>query len=161
MTLASEHLDGSLPPPAPATHPQEAVHSAHVARVTENRLARVAWGTGGTFSLGMGVVGIVVPGWPTTIFLIIAAACYARSSQRMYDRILRIRGFGDHVRRYRETGAMPARAKMFALGIMWPFVLFSVFFAIPSGATWALALTLGLAVIGTIYILRLPLPRDT
>lgn len=150
MSLASEHMDGSLPA---STTASEAVHTA---RVVENRIARAAWGAGGTLSLGMGVVGIVVPGWPTTIFLIIAAACYARSSQRMYDRILRMRGFGEHVRRFRETGAMPARAKMFALGIMWPFVLFSVLVAIPSSATWAIVLTLGLAVAGTLYILRLP-----
>jgi uncharacterized protein len=86
-----------------------------------------------------------------------------RSSQRMYDRILNNRAFGPHVRRFRETGAMPFRAKVFALGMMWPFVAFAVLFAIPDHLLWAKAITLLLAVIGTAYILSLPTdraPRD-
>ncbi len=134
-------------------------HAAHVARVAENPVVRAAWGGLGTFSLAMGIVGVFLPGWPTTIFLIIAAACYARSSQRMYDRIISNRAFGPHVRRFRETGTMPLRAKVLALGIMWPFVLFAVFVAIPTTLVWAHALTLILAVAGTIYILRLPTSR--
>lgn len=130
--------------------------SPHIARVAENPIVRAAWGGLGTFSLTMGIVGVFLPGWPTTIFLIVAAACYARSSQWMYDRIISNRAFGPHVRRFRETGAMPLRAKVLALGIMWPFVLFAVFVAIPTTLIWAHALTLILAVAGTIYILRLP-----
>lgn len=132
----------------------------HALRPASSPVVRAAWGAGGTAALGLGVVGVVVPGWPTTIFLIIAAACYARSSQRMYDKILGIRGFGEHVRRFRETGAMPMRAKFLALGTMWPFVLLSVLVVIPSTATWAIVLTLGLALAGTAYILHLPVAED-
>lgn len=156
MSLASDHIDGPLP-----LDSREAGGGVHTVRVTDNRVVRAAWGAGGTVALGFGVVGVVVPGWPTTIFLIIAAACYARSSQRMYDRILRMRVFGEHVRRFRETGAMPARAKVIALGTMWPFVAFAVLIAIPASATWAIALTLFLAVAGTAYILRLPVAAPT
>lgn len=130
-------------------------------RIAERRLVRVAWGGLGTLSLGMGIIGVALPGWPTTIFLIIAAACYARSSQRMYDRILNNRVFGPRVRRFRETGSMPLRAKAFALGMMWPFVTFAVLFAIPDSLLWAKALTLLLALAGTAYILHLPTDRLT
>jgi hypothetical protein len=134
--------------------------SVHRARVASNPLVRWAWGAGGTLSLGMGLVGVVVPGWPTTIFLIIAAVCYARSSQRMYDRIISNRAFGGHVRRFREDGVMPRRAKALALGIMWPFVLFAVLIAIPSPVLWARIATLALALVGTAYILWLPSARE-
>jgi len=119
------------------------------------------WGALGTFSLSFGIVGVVVPGWPTTIFLIIAAAAYARSSQRMYDRILANPVFGPHVRRFRETGGMPMRAKVIALAIMWPFVTFSLVFAIPGSMHWAQGVVLALAVIGTVYILSRPTDRGT
>ena len=111
--------------------------------------------------MGFGVIGVVVPGWPTTIFLILAAAAYARSSQRMYDRILANPVFGPHVRRFRETGGMPMRAKVLSLAIMWPFVLFSVFVAIPGSLLWAQALVLALALIGTAYILSRPTDRGS
>lgn len=132
------------------------VHSVHV---SPHRLARWAWGSAGTFSLVLGLIGIVLPGWPTTIFLIIAAACYARSSQRMYDRILANPIFGPHVRRFRETGGMPVRAKIVSLGIMWPFVLFAVFVALPPASVWLRAGVLTLAIAGTAYILSRPTDR--
>jgi len=135
------------------------VATAHIVRPAPNRAVRLMWGALGTFSLGLGVIGVVVPGWPTTIFLILAAAAYARSSQRMYDRILANPVFGPHVRRFRETGGMPMRAKVLSLAIMWPFVLFSVFVAIP--LLWVQALVLALALVGTAYILSRPTDRGT
>lgn len=152
VILASESHTSRTPGGNPTASP-------HVANVAENRLVRLAWGCLGTFSLGLGIVGVLLPGWPTTIFLILAAACYARSSQRMYDRIVNNRMFGGHVRRFRETGGMPRQAKVLSLGVMWPFVLFAVMVAIPGSRLWAQALTLILAVAGTVYILHLPTDR--
>ncbi len=145
--------DTSRPAPPMAT--------AHVVTPARNRAFRLMWGTLGTFSLGLGLVGVVVPGWPTTIFLILAAAAYARSSQRMHHRILANPVFGPHVRRFRETGGMPMRAKVLALAIMWPFVLFSVLVALPGSLLWLQALVLGFALIGTAYILSRPTDRGT
>lgn len=139
----------------------EPTASPHVANIAANRMVRLAWGCLGTFSLGLGIVGVLLPGWPTTIFLILAAACYARSSQRMYDHIANNRMFGGHVRRFRETGGMPRRAKVLSLGVMWPFVLFAMVVAIPGTLLWAQVFTLVLAVAGTICILHLPTDRGT
>ena len=133
--------------------------AVHHAQPAENRVVRLMWGALGTTSLAFGLIGVVVPGWPTTIFLIIAAAAYARSSQRMYDRILANPVFGPHVRRFRETGGMPMRAKVIALALMWPFVAFSLVFAIPTSMHWAQALVLTLALVGTAYILSRPTDR--
>lgn len=131
----------------------------HTARPAERRIVRALWGSAGTLSLSMGLIGVVVPGWPTTIFLIVAAACYARSSQRMYDRILANPVFGPYVRRFRETGGMPMKAKVIAVTMMWFFVLFAVLIAIPGESFWPHALVLSLAIICTVYILSRPTDR--
>ena len=149
--------------PAPHRHAGErhadASGSLHVVNTSSHWVVRALWGGLGTFSLTLGLIGVIVPGWPTTVFLIIAAACYARSSQRMYNRILANPVFGPHVRRFRETGGMPLRAKVLALSIMWPFILFAVLFAIPSSAAWAHASVLTLGLTGTMYILTRPADR--
>ncbi len=139
-----------------ASTPRRDSGGASGVRLSDTRLARFMWGTLGSVSLAFGLIGVVVPGWPTTIFLIIAAACYARSSQRMYDRILANPVFGPHVQRFRETGGMPLRAKVLALAVMWPFVLLSLGIAIPWSMHWAQALVLTLALVGTGYILSRP-----
>ena len=132
------------------------VHPAHVVHAAESRLSRAVWIAFGSVLVALGLIGVVVPGWPTTIFIILAAACYARSSQRLYDRVISNRLIGRHARAFRETGAMPVRAKAIALGVMWPFVGLSVLVAIPDSVVIAKIATLALALVGTAYILHLP-----
>ena len=80
------------------------------------------WAGLGFVFVGIGGVGIVLPGLPTTPFLILAAACFARSSQRLYDKLLAHRMFGPLIRDYREGRGIPRRAKFLSLGMMWIFV---------------------------------------
>lgn len=154
VTVPSLPADG-LPPRADAEGGPR-VDSPHQARPHANRLARALWLSAGSLMLVFAIVGVIVPGWPTTIFVILALACYARSSQRFYDRVANNRLIGRHARAFRETGVMPRRTKQIALGTMWPFVAFAVFFGIPDGLWWARLLTVALAAIGSTYILRLP-----
>ena len=72
----------------------------------------------GLFLTGLGLVGAVVPLLPTTIFLILAAACFARSSPRLEAKILNHPKFGPFVRDWRDRGAIPLRGKLFAMGGM-------------------------------------------
>ena len=145
-----------MAPASPESATPAAMHPAHIVRASESRLTRAAWIGAGSLLVGLGAIGVVVPGWPTTIFIILAAACYARSSQRLYDRVLANRLLGRHARAFRETGAMPVRAKAIALGVMWPFVALSVLVAIPDSLVVAKVATLVLALLGTAYILHLP-----
>lgn len=69
----------------------------------------------GMLSLGTGLVGLVLPVLPTTIFVIIAAACFARSSERLERRLLEDPRFGPTIRAWRETGAIPRRGKILAM----------------------------------------------
>lgn len=103
----------------------------------------------------MGTIGVVVPGWPTTVFFISAAACFSRSSPRFEQWVLRLPGVGPLVADFRAGGGMSIRVKTLALGMMWLAILLSLALAIPSNAVRAGVAALG--AIGTWYILwRVP-----
>lgn len=71
-------------------------------------------GTGFLF-VGLAALGVVLPVLPTTPFLLIAAACFARSSPRFYDWLLSNRIFGPLIRDWREHRSIPLRAKILAV----------------------------------------------
>ncbi|MFG1430922.1 YbaN family protein [Xanthobacter sp. V2C-8] len=75
---------------------------------------RVLFGAGVVF-LAIGCIGMVVPMMPGTVFLILAAWCFTRSSPRIEAWLLNHRYLGPSVRRWQETGAIPLVAKGFAL----------------------------------------------
>lgn len=76
--------------------------------------ARWVWFAGGWVAVGFGGVGVVVPGLPTTIFFIVAASCFARSSPRFEQWVLNLPGVGPMVRDYRSGLGMPRQAKVAA-----------------------------------------------
>ena len=75
--------------------------------------------TAGTISTGIGVVGIFVPILPTTPFLLLAAACYIRSSERLYRWLLRNRIFGTYLTNYIQGKGMVWKAKLITLLLLW------------------------------------------
>jgi uncharacterized membrane protein YbaN (DUF454 family) len=106
----------------------------------------------GSVSVVIGVIGIFVPGLPTTAFLLIAAACYVRSSERLYHWLLDHRVLGKFIRDYQLHRAMPLRSKVVALVSMWTMMGLSVVFFIQSNAIRCVVVACGL--IGTAVILR-------
>jgi uncharacterized membrane protein YbaN (DUF454 family) len=96
-------------------------------RVAERPFRRGALIVCGTLSLGLGILGIFVPLLPTTCFLLIAAWCYARSSSRLYDRLMRARWIGPYLRRYRDERAIPANVKTASLVVMWITIGYSAY----------------------------------
>lgn len=123
---------------------------------SSNLFTRWLWLILGLLLTAIGLIGIVVPGLPTTIFMILAAACYFRSSQGLYNWVINHKYFGSHVKNYREGKGMPLRAKFFSLSMMWVFVFYAIFFAL---ATKLLALKIIVflaALIGTKTIFNLP-----
>jgi len=73
----------------------------------------------GTISTAIGILGIFVPILPTTPFLLLAAACYIRSSERFYRWLINNRLFGTYVRNYIEGRGMPLRTKIFTIFLLW------------------------------------------
>lgn len=69
----------------------------------------------GTVALGLGLVGLVVPVLPTTPFLLVAAACYARASQRLYTWLLGQRAVGPIITEWRRSRSLPPGVKTRAL----------------------------------------------
>jgi uncharacterized membrane protein YbaN (DUF454 family) len=73
----------------------------------------------GTLSLVIGIVGIFTPVLPTTPFLLLAAACYLRSSERFHRWLLHNRVFGSYIRNYTEGRGLPLKVKLFTIALLW------------------------------------------
>ena len=119
-------------------------------------LRRGLWMALGFLCVALGLVGVVVPGLPTTPFLLLAAACFYRSSQRFYDWLVYNPRFGHYVRDFREGKGIPARVKRVAIVVMVPFVLYAVGWGIPADLVWARVLTFVAGVVGVVYVLTRP-----
>lgn len=81
-------------------------------------MIRLGWLALGCLFVGLGMIGAVLPLMPTTIFLILAAGCFARSSPRLEAWLLDHPRFGPTLRDWRERGAIGPRAKAMACGGM-------------------------------------------
>jgi len=99
--------------------------------------------TVGFLSLALGLIGIAVPVLPTTPFVLVAAACFARSSTRFYDALYRSRVFGPFIDNYQCGTGIPKQHKIVTLTILWLGLAISSFLV---HRAWIIAL---LAVIGT------------
>lgn len=77
--------------------------------------------------VGMGLVGVVVPGWPTTIFMILALWAFKKSSPRMEAWLLNHRVFGPTLRDWEENHSIRRRTKVVAISTLWVFLILSLF----------------------------------
>lgn len=76
------------------------------------------WWAFAYIALGLGIVGVVVPLMPTTVFILIAAYCAARGSDTLHRKLLEHRVFGPMIRDWQATGAVSRKAKYMAVGSM-------------------------------------------
>jgi len=114
---------------------------------------RILLVTAGTVCVGLGIVGIFVPVLPTTPFLLLAAACYARGSQRFYGWLLNNKWFGSYIRNYLEKKGIPLRVKVVTVTLLWITIGSSVAFVVE---TFVLKLILVIIAIGvSIHILSI------
>ncbi|MBT8768961.1 YbaN family protein [Metapseudomonas boanensis] len=105
----------------------------------------------GWLSVVLGVIGIFVPVLPTTPFLLLAAACFVRSSRHFYQWLVDHPHLGPWIRDYLEGNGIPLKGKVYALALMWASITLSCYL-VPM--PWARAFMLTSAVLVTIYILR-------
>lgn len=124
--------------------------------INSNPIIRFFWLFLGLLFSIIGLIGLIVPGLPTTPLMIVAAACFFRSSKRLFNWVLSNKYFGNYVKDFREGRGMPRKAKFIALGFIWLFVSISVFVGIPDHLVYVKILTLIAACTGTGVIITLP-----
>ena len=107
------------------------------------------WFVGGLLSVGLGTLGVIVPGLPTTVFFIVAAACFSRSSPRFERWVLNLPRIGKTVRDYRAGLGMPGRAKVIAVAMI---VGVSTLSAVLAGLWPVGAAILALGLVGALYV---------
>lgn len=112
----------------------------------------------GWLAVILGVLGIFLPLLPTTPFLLLAAACFARSSQRFHDWLLNHPRLGPYIHYYLDGKGIPKRAKIAAIALMWTTISVSMFI-VPMLAVRIILPLIALCV--TLYLLRLPTLPDT
>ena len=131
-----------------------------------NKLVRTLWLVAGTICVVLGSIGIVLPILPTTPFLLAAAACYYKSSERMHRWLLNNKWFGEYIRNYKEGKGLTKKTKITALTVLWITISFSTVFMLhrllPAQLVPPLQLVMiGVAIAVSIHILRLPTFKKT
>lgn len=113
----------------------------------------------GSIFLALGVIGIVVPGLPTTPFLLLSAACYFRSSNRLHSWLLNHKLFGRFIRDFKENKSISLRSKVISLVTMSCMILLSVFVFLDNLYIKIVILILG--AVGAMVILLIPTSRKS
>ena len=73
----------------------------------------------GTLFLIIGLIGIIIPILPTTPFLLLAAACYFKSSKKFYNWMMNNKIFGNYIKNYLENKGIPIKVKLISVIILW------------------------------------------
>ena len=122
------------------------------------RPVRAAFLVLGTVFLGLGALGLVLPVLPTTPFVLLAAACYLRASERLHRRLVTSRTFGPTIVAWQEHGAIPSRAKAIAIALIALTFGLSVLFVVEPPLMRAGLVALG--IILAVWLASRPSPPD-
>ena len=103
----------------------------------------------GAIAVVLAILGVFLPLLPTTPFLLLASACFARGSTRLHHWLINNRLFGEYLRNYEQGRGIPLRGKVVALAMLWASIGYSAF-AVGSAALVALLFSIAGGV--TIYL---------
>ena len=95
-----------------------------------NRFIRGTLIVAGTFFLGLGILGIILPILPTTPFFLLSAACYSRGSERFYKWLMGNRWFGKYISNYRTGKGISVKIKIVSIIMLWITISFSIVFIV-------------------------------
>jgi uncharacterized membrane protein YbaN (DUF454 family) len=126
-----------------------------------NSVARALWLATGLVCVGLGAIGKVLPILPTTPFLLAAAACFCKSSTRMYNWLISNKWFGEYMRNYKEGKGLPMKTKITALTVLWVTIGLSTIFFLSHLLPPMLVLPMQLIMVAiavgvSVHIMRLP-----
>ena len=122
----------------------------HVARTFTRRI----WIILGSLFLGIGILGVFLPLLPTTPFLVLSAACYARGSERFYNWLLNNRWFGNYIRNYLEGKGIPWKSKVATIALLWVTIGCSAAFAVQSLAVRIVLIVIAIGVTTHVILIR-------
>jgi hypothetical protein len=134
--------------------PQPREDYTHHVRKHPSYTVRVALIVAGSGCVAVGLAGIFLPVLPTTPFLLVAAACYARASQRFYNALLNNRLFGPAILEWRQHRSIAWRTKLTAIGLMSVTLSVSIVFFVNDGRLQAALALVGICV--AVYLYRIP-----
>jgi uncharacterized membrane protein YbaN (DUF454 family) len=123
-------------------------------RKKRHRITKTLFLVAGTICVALAAIGIVLPILPTTPFLLLAAACYFRGSEKMYHWLISNRVFGEYIRNYREGKGIPLKTKIIAVTFLWLAIVYSAFFVVNILAVRLVLLVVAIAV--STHIIRIP-----
>ena len=129
------------------SHGMKHVNTSSTPAIIQNRplLSLLGW-----FCIGLAVIGAILPVMPTTVFVLCAAWCFARSNQRFYQWLLNHRVFGDCVKGWQEGRAIPRRAYRKIMLLLWAGMGVSILLVDKPAVTFLL-LFIGLCVSGYLF----------
>ncbi len=126
-------------------------------KISQRPIVRWTLMFAGTVLVGIGILGIFLPLLPTTVFFLMAAWCYARSSKRFYDWLHQNRFFGKYLKNYREGKGISLSGKISTITILWCGILYSIFV---THVLWVHGILLIIAIGVTIHIVVIPTNKD-
>ena len=103
----------------------------------------------GTVCVALGVLGMFLPLLPTTVFLLMAAYCYSRSSERFHNWLLNNRWCGSYIRNYKSGQGISMRQKVTTISILWASIGVSIWLI---GGFWVTLLLLAIAIGVTLHL---------
>jgi len=124
----------------------------------KDKVKRGLYFTFGTVFLILGGVGVFLPILPTTPFLLLSAACYFKSSERMHHWMLNNRLFGDYLRNYSKGKGISSKAKLFTISLLWVLITFSMIYAVNNIIVQLVLTSIAIGV--TIHVINLPTLKE-
>jgi uncharacterized membrane protein YbaN (DUF454 family) len=104
----------------------------------------------GSLFLGIGVIGIFIPGLPTTPFLLLSSALYVRSSKKLYHKVVNNRFIGAYIIAFQQNKCMSLKLKIYSIALMW--IMISVSIVYFTSQIYLALILLFLGIIGTIIM---------
>jgi uncharacterized membrane protein YbaN (DUF454 family) len=134
----------------PAGHPAE----HETTRLHPSRTVRAVFLIAGFVSLGLGALGVFLPLLPTTVFVLVAAYCFARSSERFHTALLRHKHFGPAIQNWQTHRCISRQSKGYAIGLIALSFGVTTALVLESSLFRVLLVALGAALV--LYLYRLP-----
>lgn len=91
----------------------------HILATMDRYISRPVWNVAGVIFVSIGVIGIFVPLLPTTVFLLIAAACFNKGSEKFHHWLINNKLLGPYIANYKQNKGIPLSTKIRTIVLLW------------------------------------------